>query len=283
MGRLNDGAVECAYHGLKFDANGVCVRNPHGATIPRGACVRSYQVVEQDGGIWIWMGNSDDVPACPRYQTLSSDRYLVARDSLDLKANYLLAVDNILDLSHLQFLHPTTLGSNSVESGKIEVTQVGDEVRSVRVIRAERLSRMLEVAFQIPQGTPVDRTMDVRWTPPCSALVVMSVAPNAVAAERRALHTLNFFTPEGDSSCRYFFAISVAKDSKGYGQAAMELGLRALRVPFEREDKLMLEAQQQRIGNTDLLSLHPVMLTCDSASMRARAVVQRLSRMEGVP
>ena len=39
-GVLEDGVVQCGYHGLEFDAAGACVHNPHGnGVIPPAAVV----------------------------------------------------------------------------------------------------------------------------------------------------------------------------------------------------------------------------------------------------
>ena len=59
MGKIcDDGTLECPYHGLRFDASGACVANPHEeGRIPRNAKVRSYPLCERYGILWIWMGD----------------------------------------------------------------------------------------------------------------------------------------------------------------------------------------------------------------------------------
>jgi phenylpropionate dioxygenase-like ring-hydroxylating dioxygenase large terminal subunit len=54
-GKLDGDAIQCGYHGLKFNGQGVCVHNPHGA-IPKAATVRSYPAVERYSFVWVWMG-----------------------------------------------------------------------------------------------------------------------------------------------------------------------------------------------------------------------------------
>ncbi len=57
-GKLRDDCIECPYHGLRFDASGACVHNPHGdGAIPKAARVKAYPLVEQYGALWIWMGD----------------------------------------------------------------------------------------------------------------------------------------------------------------------------------------------------------------------------------
>ena len=50
-------AIQCRYHGLRFDGGGACVHNPHGPSIPPRARVRAYPVIERYGIAWIWMGD----------------------------------------------------------------------------------------------------------------------------------------------------------------------------------------------------------------------------------
>lgn len=60
-GKLVDDRVRRPYHGLKFDASGACVHNPHGdGKIPVAAWVKSYPLVERDTLLWIWMGKPED-------------------------------------------------------------------------------------------------------------------------------------------------------------------------------------------------------------------------------
>ena len=59
MGKVCEGEVQCAYHGLRFDAAGLCTHNPHGdGSIPKAAKVRSYPLLERHGALWIWTGEA---------------------------------------------------------------------------------------------------------------------------------------------------------------------------------------------------------------------------------
>jgi len=61
QGRLVEGGLlECAYHGLCYDATGQCVRVPShpDGHIPPAARLRPFPVIEQDGLVWVWSGDS---------------------------------------------------------------------------------------------------------------------------------------------------------------------------------------------------------------------------------
>ena len=56
-GKVVGDALQCGYHGLKFDAAGHCTEVPVQPAIPAGARVRSYPVREKWNVVWIWMGD----------------------------------------------------------------------------------------------------------------------------------------------------------------------------------------------------------------------------------
>ena len=57
MGKVIGDALQCHYHGLRFDGSGKCVRVPGQDHIPQNARVRTYPVIERYRWIWIWMGD----------------------------------------------------------------------------------------------------------------------------------------------------------------------------------------------------------------------------------
>ena len=56
-GSLVEPGIQCGYHGLVFDTIGRCVAIPGQKLIPQDAQVRSYQTVEKDQLVWVWMGD----------------------------------------------------------------------------------------------------------------------------------------------------------------------------------------------------------------------------------
>lgn len=86
--------------------------------------------------------------------------------------------------------------------------------------------------------------------------------------------TLHNMTPETQGSTHYFYC-----NTRPYlvDDIAFSASLKAtLEYAFATEDKVMLERQQQRIGNTDFASLKPVLLSVDAASTRARRKLAEL-------
>ncbi len=48
MGAVIGDTIQCAYHGLVYDAAGKCIKIPGQDSVPAGARVRSYPVIERD-------------------------------------------------------------------------------------------------------------------------------------------------------------------------------------------------------------------------------------------
>lgn len=286
MGRIVGDRIQCAYHGLEFDGRGACGRNPHGnGAIPRTAQVRAYPVVERHSLVWIWMGDPAlaDPEAIPVFRSLDASKRHVAKDYLLARAHYQLEVDNILDLSHIEFLHPGTLGSDAVNQSQTEVVQQGNTVYSNRLTRNERLMPSLEARYGVPAGQRVDRWLDVRWDAPGVMELWVGYAPAGHADPRKAGKAIPFqhlFTPQTETTAHYWFGTSYPLWMGDEARQRAESDIRYLRQPFETEDLPMLEAQQQTMGGASFWDLKPILLPGDAAAVRARRVLDALIRNE---
>jgi vanillate O-demethylase monooxygenase subunit len=282
LGELTPGgSIRCRYHGLEFGPTGACTLNPHGSgKIPAAARVQSYPIVERHGMAWVWIGQrAPDEALIPDYSAIDEQRCFVARRSMMVGANYQLESDNIMDLSHIQFLHPGTLGSSSVQDGETKVEQEGLTVHSRRFISGERLPPFLEQVFQVPPGTVTDRWLDVRWDPPACMLLTVSIGlAGRPRDEARTVLIPHVFSPKTSSQTYYWYASCFAKTDAPDGQERAERHVTGLTRPFADEDLPMLEAQQAVLGDADFWSLKPVLLVGDAAAVRARRVHDSLSR-----
>jgi len=112
LGRVEDDDLRCMYHGLKFAANGTCIEVPGQDRVAKSLCTRTYSVAEKYQFVWIWMGDPRfaEVNLIPDVSVLDQPDRRPYRGHLDYQANYALINDNLLDLSHLEFLHQRTLG-----------------------------------------------------------------------------------------------------------------------------------------------------------------------------
>ncbi len=115
-GTLEDQGLRCGYHGLLFNGEGRCIEIPGQDKIPGKARVPAYHVRERDRIVWIWFGSSEHPePICepPAYDVHSSGEYLFDGDVYHYDAPYQLIHDNLMDLSHLGYVHLRTIGGNA--------------------------------------------------------------------------------------------------------------------------------------------------------------------------
>jgi phenylpropionate dioxygenase-like ring-hydroxylating dioxygenase large terminal subunit len=279
-GRRKGDIIECGYHGLCFDATGACVSNPHGDhKIPRAARVKSYSLAERDGIVWIWMGDAaqadeSKIRAFPQFG--DKNRFASVEGYLHVNANYQLVSDNLLDLTHGQYLHP--MFANAAGPAVFEPYNDPEDQDTVWA-KFFRRSQYPNKYFQF-LGYPADMLGDhrncMRWNAPSTLLLDVGMTKvGAPVEDGISIPTAHLITPETESTSHYFWAM--ARDFKLHDEALSKQLLDIGIAIFNNEDKPMIEAQQQAMGdNDDLLSLKPVLLSTDSPSVRARRIVLRL-------
>jgi phenylpropionate dioxygenase-like ring-hydroxylating dioxygenase large terminal subunit len=105
-GRVHGGALECAYHGWRFEPDGACIAVPGLAGPPGARATRATSIpcVEQDGFVWVALAGA---PAAPprRLPHLGAPRYTTVLNELAVRASLYRAVENVLDVPHTAYLH----------------------------------------------------------------------------------------------------------------------------------------------------------------------------------
>lgn len=269
MGEFDGEIVTCRYHGLGFGGNGACAHNPHGPTA--GLKVATWPVCEQDGLVWVWPGQADASEAIspPRYKLLDEATAFVRHGYIHGKADYRLMIDNILDLSHIEFLHPV-LGTPEVRRAKVEVRAEAETVTVTRAMKDETLPAGIAAVYNTG-GRPVNRTLTVTWSAPSNLVLTVDIERHDGRAGSQSLH---LFTPETAGSTHYFYTSSIARGATSQDQ--FDGFADALAKVFLTEDKPMIDAQQERIGHQDISALRPALLKIDKAAVLARRKLDQL-------
>ena len=125
-GRLLNDNIECGYHGLQFNRSGQCVAAPTQNRIPPSANVRSYPVVDRWGLVWIWMGDaelSDDRLIINIENFENPDWKITTGDALTCACNYQYLTDNLLDPSHVAWVHRTSFAAPGTDNTSLEITE----------------------------------------------------------------------------------------------------------------------------------------------------------------
>ena len=114
LGWLDGDRLVCSYHGWQYAPDGLCIKIPalaEGHPIPRKARVPRYLAEVRYGLVWVCLDETPalGIPPYPAYadESMASDLYKPFR----WQANAARVIENILDFTHLPWVHPGMLGS----------------------------------------------------------------------------------------------------------------------------------------------------------------------------
>ncbi len=285
LGQVTGDNIRCGYHGFLFDSKGAVIEIPGQSTIPDKARVKTYPVVERWKWIWVWLGDAAlaDPAKIPNMFWADHPAWKFTKCMpVHLACNYHLICDNVLDATHLTYVHPTTIGAMSLVEFDPVIKQTEDSLRVERWI----LDRPPPPSYKKAGGFPgnVDRFACIEyWTPN----VCVNYGNNydagcggpdgdpARSAHKVELVALSIPTPETETTSHYFFAFA---RTFGFDDPEVEeFFSRGMLTVFE-EDFPILQAQQQRIsaypGATQVDSRN------DAGVNRARRMLQRRLDME---
>ncbi|MPS26071.1 MAG: aromatic ring-hydroxylating dioxygenase subunit alpha [Alcaligenaceae bacterium] len=285
MGKLRGDVVECGYHGLRFDSSGACVKNPHGdGRIPAAARVQAYTAHDRHGMLWIWTGDAAADPArIPDYGMLDEGAgYRTSRGQLHINANYELMGENLLDLSHISFLHEGLLGSPEQVHARQEVVQDGNRLQCNRWMPNVSVPGVFDMLFR-RDGQPVDMWTNMRWDPPGCFLLDTGVQAPGESRERGAwYYGIHILTPETARTTHYHFAAARPPGPELDPETNARLA-EMRRIAFEDQDKPIIDAQQEALGDHDFWDMKPVLLNVDLGPVRMRHTLDRLRKAEAAP
>lgn len=279
MGRKTASGVECGYHGLHFDRTGACDRNPTGnGHIPPGTSVRTFPLVERHRMLWIWMGDPAladegliaDFSAAPEVGAAAYDNL---GNYLHVRANWMLELDNLMDLSHVNFIHDGNLGNETMRAAQVQVIETEGKVR------AELWMPGTACGFGPMKGQLCDQWMYITWMAPAAMTLEFGAVPPGDEPVQDANNiAFHLITPETGRTTHYFFGSSGSFDET---QEALAKFIRdAQATTFFTEDNPMLEAVDAQMGSADFWSLRPAILPNDKAAIRVRRKLEKMCRDE---
>ncbi|MGE0485322.1 MAG: Rieske 2Fe-2S domain-containing protein [Gammaproteobacteria bacterium] len=285
MGRLVGDVIECPYHGLRFDRDGRCVHNPHGnGKIPARARTRRYPLVERHDMLWIWMGDEAhaDPATIPDFSCHTDDRFPTVKGVIEMRGYYELITDNLMDLTHVEFVHEGILGSEAIKRGEHHVHQAGTTIWSNRWCPDGLAPPAWDALFG-NYGKHVDHWLYMRWDAPAHMLLDVGITPTGRPREEGIwIYGTDILTPRDADSTYYFWGVSASNGHEG--PHVLEMWEQAIDGAFAHQDKPMIEAQQALIrqrGGQDIDDVEAVMLTTDAGPVRCRRALRELLAAEG--
>ena len=279
-GNVVETGIECGYHGLIFDGSGKCVSIPGADKIPPQTMVRSYPVVERQEFIWIWMGDAaraDESKIIDYPHHDDHAKWPHCKQWLPIKSNYMMMIDNLMDLTHLAYVHARTIGGNPQAHSRAELDAWETDYGAHYIRWMEDATPPPTYQKAVGFEGNVDRWWDFEFMAPSSVIQwngAVDVGRGARENQDQPGFHLRLFhsaTPETDTTFHYFWSAA-----NGYQQddpKATDV-LYSEIAPTFLEDREIMEVQQARI---DLDPDRPlVTIPSDKALTHARSAIRRL-------
>lgn len=282
-GCVVDDAVQCGYHGFQFAADGACRKVPSQTGVPQNARLRSYPVVERGGLIWIWTGalelaNADLIPDVASIG-LGRDDWAVEQHPLaTVDARYTLLIENLLDLSHVTFIHDKTIpGGEKVAAILVSVVETQASLTVQRRGENLPLNPLLKTQFPEQDG-PVHQHFDAEYLGPCMIRTGGAMYDAATGALLGIQNYIHMMTPASPTRLHYFVntARNFGIDKPHLGEMQLGMGSR-----IQPEDIDVIEAIE-RVLQSGATMPREVSARVDNGALKVRRRLEAQIRDEAI-
>lgn len=280
-GKLEGDTLVCRYHGFRYDAEGRLIEVPSQKEPPRGVCVHAYPVREKGPFVWFWAGDPGkaDESALPHQEWLESDAWDRYFGYLHINASYVHMHENLLDLSHLSFLHETTFGTPEYARAPIEVTVEPPNFEVWRHVEC-----VLPPIYSKPlgwEGQKAIRSSGARYVAP-GLHVNTGILRNLEIPEDRqqpqpTIRVAQLLTPETKDSTHYYYCAS--RNFARHDEGITEFMRNAQYAAFS-EDVYALEHIRAMQDNNDDSDFYEIDVAADRPGVEMRRYLKRLADAE---
>ncbi len=280
-------ALQCGYHGWTFDCSGACVRIPSQEDyVPRGFKIPTFALVERWQWIWIWMGDPEraDASLIPDHAELHLEDPAWQADAggvEPLRARYQLMNENVLDLTHVTFVHAATIGTKTIAAAPIDFVQRGRSLHSERHVLGEEPTSFHRGVLGLDDT--VDRVLVTDFYPPAflssgSRFFYRGESRKPGGKRYGEFRVFHVPTPETETSTHYFWAFT---RSFGLGDEALTRALHAGWRAGVYEDIDAIEANERVLDLGP--EMHDLSAKADAAGLQGRRMVEAMIVAEREP
>lgn len=276
--------IECAYHGLTFDPTGACVRIPSQSKTLAACAVHAYPVIEKWRWLWIWPGDPAlaDPSLIPDHDTIGlSDPAFQSESDVyyPVPGRYMLMHDNLLDLTHLGFLHQSTIGSDGLGTAPEERTAGRGWIRSRRTLPDTKCPILFANVFGY-EGR-VERSFGLTFHFPClhegfDEFRRPRGDDGQPGEELGTIRVYHGVTPGRRHDAHYFFAFSrnFARDDDAFGKGMLE----GIRVTLDEDMSATREIESLLTDLGD--APREILLRSDAHCVQGRRLFEEAIRGE---
>ncbi|MFK8050456.1 MAG: Rieske 2Fe-2S domain-containing protein [Halioglobus sp.] len=286
LGTVKDGLIVCGYHGMRMNADGKCAGMAGQSVENFRKGIRSYPAIERHGYVWVWPGeatlaNADLIPDL--HWARSSD-WAFGGGMFNIRCDYRLLIDNLMDLTHETYVHATSIGQPEIEEAAPDTDRDGHSATVSRFMEDIPAPPFWQDALRgnnLDPELPVDRWQICRYTPPGSVIIDVGVAHvghggiDAPVEHRASGIVVDLITPETENSCWYFWGMA---RNFNVIDSALTTAIRESQQKIFTEDLEMLESQQRNHDANPDRSL--MSLNIDRGGVHARKILQELIAAE---
>jgi vanillate monooxygenase len=286
QGRIEGDGVRCGYHGLKYDATGACIEIPSQKTIPPAARVRRFPLVEKWQLLWIWTGDAAhaDESLLPDWHPLADPKFVVAVGNggkpLPMQCNWELNNDNLLDLTHVVYVHRGTLGGAGLDRFPIRTTRHASGVSMQRWITdvppIPLFAQYLNYQGNVDRWQGTDAILPSHCTIDAGFAPAGAIGPDGDRDRFVRLRALITATPETETSSFMFYA--QCRNFAVDDAALTERVVTDFRNVF-LEDVAVMEGQQR--VNSALPDAPTIDIAIDAPPLAMRRLVREALAREG--
>jgi vanillate O-demethylase monooxygenase subunit len=257
----------------------VLSRRSDGTAIAIEAARRGYQVVEQQGCIWVWTGDPAraDRATIRDFHWLAHPGWSLTRIQRRVACHYQIIIDNLLDFSHLADRHGGAIDSTEpVERAQLQTDRLPDGVRVSRwICDVPPTRRDRELGKHVGN---IDRWQIAEFRAPGTFVIDTGAAKAGTGAadglpgeQRWGFMMCHGITPETERTTNYFWALVHAFDADD--RDAVAAFHHQSHLAFD-EDVALFEAQQRVI---DLDPEAPTIdISYDAGPLQARRLIERM-------
>ena len=275
-GYLQGDHLICKYHGLEFDECGQCVWMPGQQGVHKDTKIGVYPVAERHRFVWVWIGSPElaDENKIPDFGWCSDPKWIFEGSTYNVKCGAQLLVDNLMDLSHETYVHPSSIGQHEIVEAPIKTTSDENSVTATRWMY--NIDPPPFWAANLKSHEKCDRWQICHFSLPANVMIDVGVAlagtgaPQGDRSKGVTGIVVNVMTPETETTTWYHWGMArnFQLDDRG-----LTFRIRDAQASVFAEDMDILDAQQQSIlrrENRKLLDLK-----IDSGGVYARRIVDR--------
>ena len=280
-GTVDGDTVVCGYHGLRYDTTGQCIEIPMQKSVPASLRVRAFHTAEKGPFVWIWMGERPPAEgdAAPHQEWLDHPDWACRVGYLHVKGSYVHLHENLLDLSHLSFLHAKTFGTPEYARAPVEMNCEGENLEVWRHVHCE-----LPAIYARPlgwTGARAIRSSGSRYVSPGlhvnTGIFRNLDLPEEAQSPQPMVKVAQLVTPESAVTTHYWTA-----QARNFVTNDAEMGefMIKAQVAAFREDAFALQqiTEMQALSAAD--GLREVSIPTDKAGVLMRRRLKKLADLE---